>query len=159
VGAHTADRITLWIPLSDATLENGCMTVIPKNLLPPRTPDDFASDMGAIDVEAWRAMLQGSRPLPARAGSVLAWDFQVVHWSSIAGEAEGARVSLSVECLGEGAVPGPSEVPLLDLDEIPPFEERLRAIAQGILSYERFEPTTIRYAPLARRMLDRLDLG
>ena len=126
---------------------------------PPRTPDDFASDMGAIDPETWRAMLQGSRALPARAGSVLAWDFQVVHWSTLAGAPDAPRVSLSVECLGEHAAPAPGEEPLLDPEAIPPFEERLRAIAQGILSYARFEPATIRYAPLARRILDRLDLG
>jgi hypothetical protein len=156
-GTHTADRITLWIPLGDATLENGCMYLVPKDLVPARTADDFASDMSAIDAHTWRAMLQGARAMPARAGSLLAWDFQVVHWSSFAGAPDAPRVSLAVECLGEQVTPTPSELPLLDPEAIPPFAERLRAIARGIVSYERFEPATLRYVGLARAILERLD--
>src|SRR3954452_488818 len=70
-GTHTTDRLTLWIPLGDATLENGCMVVVPKNLLPASAPDDFANAMSSIDPTTWRAMLQGARPLPARPGAVL----------------------------------------------------------------------------------------
>jgi hypothetical protein len=156
---HTTDRITLWIPLGDATLENGCMVVVPKNRLPPSAPDAFANDMSRLSPETWRAMLQGSRPLPARRGSVMGWDFQVIHWSSIVGEAEAPRVSLAVEAFGEHIVPTPSEEPLLDPGELPPLKERLRAIARGLLSYERFEPEMLRFTGLARRLLAVLDTG
>lgn len=156
---HTTDRITLWIPISDATLENGCMNVIPKHLLPETIPDDFANNSGVISPETWRTMLQGSRALPARAGSVLAWDFQVIHWSSFCNGAAEPRMSLAVELIGAAAKPADSERPLLDIASLPPFEERLRAIAKGILSYQRFEPAALRYVGLARRILERLDLA
>ncbi len=158
-GTHTPDRMTLWIPLGDATLENGCMVVVPKNLLPAGTADAFANDMSTLAPTTWRAMLQGSRALPARAGAVVGWDFQVVHWSAVVGDAEAPRVSLAVEAFGESIAPTPSEEPLLDPEELPVFRERLRAIARGLLSYERFEPAMLRYTGLARRMLEVIDLG
>lgn len=154
---HTTDRMTLWIPLGDATLENGCMVVVPKNRLPASTPDAFANDMSRLSPATWRAMLQGSRALPARKGSVLAWDFQVIHWSGIVADADSPRVSLAVEAFGENIVPTPSEEPLLDPGELPPLRERLRAIARGLLSYERFEPPMLRFTGLARRLLAVID--
>lgn len=156
--AHTSDRITLWLPITDATLENGCMNVVPKHLLPSSLPDDFANDSSRISPKIWRIMLQGARPLPARAGSLLAWDFQVVHWSSFCEGAIEPRMSLAVEIMGSTVEPTEGELPLFDLDTLPSFEERLRAIANGLLSYQRFEPATLRYIGLGRRMLDKLDL-
>lgn len=158
-GTHTADRMTLWIPLTDATLENGCMYIVPKHRLPEGTADVFANDMSRISPFTWRAMLQAARAMPARAGSLLGWDFQVVHWSSLAGDAVGPRISLAVEAFGEGITPTPSEEPLLDAAGVPPFQDRLREIARGILSYERFEPGMLRYSGLARRLLDAVELG
>lgn len=155
---HTTDRITLWLPITDATLENGCMNVVPKHLMPSSLPDEFANDASGISPKIWRTMLQGARALPARAGSLLAWDFQVVHWSSFCDGAIAPRLSLAVEIIGATAEPVESELPLFDLVSLPPFEERLRAIAKGILSYQRFEPLTLRYVGLARRILDKLDL-
>jgi hypothetical protein len=155
---HTTDRITLWLPMTDATLENGCMNVVPKHLLPPSLPDDFANDASGVSPRVWRTMLQGARALPARAGSLLAWDFQVVHWSSFCDGAIEPRMSLAVEIIGGTAEPVESELPLFDLASLPPFKERLRAIAKGILSYQRFEPRTLRFVGLARRILDKLDL-
>lgn len=156
--AHTTDRITLWIPITDATLENGCMNVVPKHLLPSSLPDDFANDASGISPKVWRTMLQGARALPVRAGSMLAWDFQVVHWSSFCDGAVEPRMSLAVEIIAASAEPAESELPLFDLVSLPSFDERLRAIAKGILSYQRFEPMTLRYVGLARRILDKLDL-
>lgn len=156
--AHTTDRVTLWLPITDATLENGCMNVVPKHLLPASLPDDFANDSSRVSPKIWRIMLQGSRPLPARAGSILAWDFQVVHWSSFCDGATEPRMSLAVEIMGPHVEPTDGELPLFDLESLPPFQERLRAIAKGLLSYQRFEPMTLRYMGLGRKMLDKLDL-
>jgi hypothetical protein len=156
-GTHTTDRMTLWLPLGDATLENGCMVVVPKHRLPEGTPDAFANDMSRLSPATWRAMLQGSRALPARKGSILGWDFQVIHWSGIVDDADAPRVSLAVEAFGEDIVPTPSEEPLLVPGALPGLRERLRAIARGLLSYERFEPAMLRFTGLARRLLEVLD--
>lgn len=156
--AHTTDRITLWLPITDVTLDNGCMNVVPKHLLPASLPDEFANDAAGISPKIWRIMLQGARPLPARAGSLLAWDFQVVHWSSFCEGATSPRMSLAVEIMGPSVEPTEGELPLFALDSMPSFKDRLRAIANGVLSYQRFEPRTLRYKSLARRILDKLDL-
>jgi hypothetical protein len=157
-GTHTTDRLTVWLSISDTTLDNGCIYIVPKHLVPSFIPDDFANNPGGISPEVWRTMLQGSRALPAPACSVLCWDFQVIHWSSLCDGAREPRMSLAVELIGATAEPSDSELPLLDPGSLPPFRERLRAIAKGILSYQRFEPAMVRYMGLARRMLDRLDL-
>lgn len=154
---HTTDRLTLWLPLGDATLENGCMVVVPKDRLPEGTADAFANDMSRLPPSTWRAMLQGSRALPARKGSILGWDFQVIHWSGIVDAAEAPRVSLAVEAFGKDIVPTPSEEPRIDPGELPGLPARLRAIARGLLSYERFEPAMLRFTGLARRLLEVLD--
>jgi Phytanoyl-CoA dioxygenase (PhyH) len=156
--AHTTDRLTLWLPLTDVTLENGCMNVVPKHLLPATLPDHFANDARSLSPEIWKTMLQGARALPARAGSLLAWDFQVVHWSSLCDGATEPRMSLAVEIMGPSIEPTEGELPLFDLKTLPPFRERLEAIAKGLLSYQRFEPQTLRYKGLARRMLDKIHL-
>jgi len=156
--AHTTDRLTLWLPITDVTLENGCMNVVPKHLLPPTLPDDFANDARSLSPQVWKTMLQGARPLPVLAGSLMAWDFQVVHWSSFCHGATEPRMSLAVEILGPSVEPTEGELPLFDLQSLPPFRERLRAIAKGLLSYQRFEPLTLRYKGLAQRMLDKIDL-
>lgn len=156
--AHTTDRLTLWLPITDATLENGCMNVVPKHLLPATLPDDFANDARSLSPQIWKNMLQGARPLPAKAGSLLAWDFQVVHWSGFCHGAAEPRMSLAVEIMGPSVEPTDGEWPLFDLNTMPPFRERLRAIAKGLLSYQRFEPATLRYKALAQRMLDKIDL-
>jgi hypothetical protein len=158
-GTHTPDRITLWIPLGDATLENGCMYLVPKDLVPPRTADDFADAPSALDHATWRTLLQGARAVPAAAGSVLGWDFQVIHWSSLAGDPEAPRVSLAVEAFGEAITPTTSELPLLDPAVLPTFEERLQAIARSLVSYDRFEPAMRSFRALAWRILDAVDLG
>ena len=89
----------------------------------------------------------------------MGWDFQVVHWSSFVGDAESPRVSLAVEAFGEGIAPTPSEEPLLDPVTLPPFEDRLREIARGVISYERFEPAMLRYGGFARRLLEVVERG
>ncbi|WP_299735514.1 phytanoyl-CoA dioxygenase family protein [uncultured Roseobacter sp.] len=70
VGHEDADRtdmITVWVAMTDATPENGCLQVIPKahdQMLPhcPKTQTAIADDF----IDAARA-----RPLPVRAGGIL----------------------------------------------------------------------------------------
>jgi hypothetical protein len=81
--------LTVWIPLNDATLENGCIYVVPR---------EFDSDFDATDkrhahmnpateVQRGRSAkihfpLHGVRALPAPAGSLLAWYGNTIHWGS-----------------------------------------------------------------------------
>ncbi len=118
--------LTVWIPLTDATLENGCIYLIPgdriaggagQNLL---TPSSFSRDEVCT-------YLQAALALPARAGAMLGWQSNIIHWGShvarIPNEAPPPRVSIGLHYQREGLKAG---YPTLDRDSpIPSFETRL----------------------------------
>lgn len=117
---------TLWIPLTDATPENGCMYILPadrdgdyQNFTRSRPPD--------IDLQAIRA-------LPAKAGSVLLWNQRIFHWGARSSRhARGSRISVAFE-FQRGDVPAYNQ-PLLKADRRPAFELRLKLIGKQILQY------------------------
>ncbi len=152
--AYNSDRMTLWIPLGDATLANGCMYVVSREGLAEPLAKNFSAldAFGAADV---RSLLRGVRALPARAGSVLGWDFGVVHWGATCESGDDPRVSISTEFLRENAEPARGEQPLLGAAGAPEYRERLSVIGRAILAYERFEAPMIRYAELARQLAGR----
>jgi len=154
-GQVAAGRATVWIPLTDATLENGCIYLVPQDLVPPSI-GSFAT-RGEFRHAEVVALLQRSRAVPARAGSVLAWNHGVIHWGATCGRPDEPRVSVAYEFIAAGVEPNPQELPLLDAGpRIPPLATRLRAIATAILAYDRFEPGLVRYRALAQRLLERL---
>ena len=152
-GHNKPNRLSLWIPLSDATLDNGCMYVVPRHRLPPSlaNPGPDAS-IGWRDV---RAALQSATALPATAGSVLGWHFDVMHWGSRSLRPSHPRISMAVEFVGETVVVADSERPLMAGDGAPPgLRQRLYCVGKGILMYEKFEAPLIRFRELARRLTD-----
>jgi ectoine hydroxylase-related dioxygenase (phytanoyl-CoA dioxygenase family) len=144
-------RFTLHVPVTEATLENGCMYLVPRDLLP------VGVNVGDADT---RTVLQASRALPAQPGEVLGWSFDVLHWGSAAsGDTEQPRVSLSFELIAADAEPVPDETPLVPMDGLPPFEDRLRFVLLGVLRYAQFEPKLAAYQRLAQDALARLAAG
>jgi hypothetical protein len=150
-------RLTVWIALTDAGVDGGCMYVVPRT--------DAPADLGTFDwskeslrqADALR-MIGAVRALPADAGSALAWNFDVLHWGSACCHAGGARRSLSIEFIARGSTPTPDEVPLLNCgerDPLPTLDERLRCIAWSLLEYNQREPAMRRFAPLAEALLSR----
>jgi hypothetical protein len=123
------------------------MYVIPKNKLDPHTSLEEA------DV---RELLHATRALPARAGEVLGWDFDVIHWGSPSSDAATEpRVSLSQVFIARSTEPD-GEL-LFETSSLPSFEERLYALSRNLLFYGRFELTLARYADLARRLGARVE--
>jgi hypothetical protein len=142
-------RFTLHVPLTEATLENGCMYLVPRDLLPPGIA------VGDADT---RTVLQASRALPAAPGEVLGWSFDILHWGSASsGDGTEPRVSLSYEFIAADATPVPDETPLVAMEGLPPFTDRLRFLSLGVLRYAQFEPRLGMYEELARGVLDRLE--
>lgn len=85
-GAPTS--LTLWVPLTDATPDNGCIYVVPapwdpQYLNPNATPEVL--------------FLQSIRAVPAPAGSVLGWTSKLLHWGAMADAHAAPRISLSFE--------------------------------------------------------------
>jgi type I protein arginine methyltransferase len=134
-----SNRITVWLALTDATLDNGCIYVVPRShisaQIAARLPD--ASELAMADVDA---LLHGSRALPTAAGGALGWNFDVVHWGSICTKTGQPRIATSQEFIAASELPATDEQPLFDTgSRLPTLEERLRAIAKAILAYDRFD--------------------
>jgi len=147
-------RINVWIPLTDATLDNGCMYIIPRDLA-PRGVEGPILKQKSFNLTEVQALLQSSRSLPARAGEYLAWDDDVIHWGSTCLQAGDPRISIAFEFIGEQVDSEDHELPLLDAhDSLPTFAQRLNVIGKGILTYPKFEALLSRYKKLGQRLLE-----
>jgi len=128
-GGETLISMSLWVPLTAATLENGCMSVL------PRSAEDHY-DLPLVDVDAIDP--DDAVALPVEAGSVLAWSQDLYHWSNrVTGAAEGRRVSVSFEFQNQAF--DPLAKPLLEVCSPPAFDQRLHLVRQQISKYRHME--------------------
>lgn len=148
----TSGRASIWIALTDATLSNGCMHLVPRRHLDP-TFESEPLETGTVTLADALRALQGVRALPVSRGAALGWTFDVLHWGGACLAVEGARRALSMEFIAADHSANADEVPLLSLaGAFPAFSDRLRMIATAILGYEKFEPGLIRYRAVAKRL-------
>ena len=146
--SHDSDsHLTVWIPLSAATVENGCMYVIPRDRMPDSLPLDYAK-IQTVTARELGHLLQSAKALPVDPGASIGWNHQVVHWGSTSTGQTEARVSIAVEFIAKGYAPCSTELPLLDPVELPAFDVRLRGIGKCLSAYGRFEPSVVRHRAL-----------
>jgi Phytanoyl-CoA dioxygenase (PhyH) len=154
-GPTTVDKLTVWLALTDATLENGCMYVVPRNSETEEMSDQFLS-RASFDSKDTRTFLQHAKALPAAAGTYLGWGPFVVHWGSTSGPLATARISISVEFARRPADSLAGKGPLMNASPdalLPPFSARLHFIAKALKNYEGFEPHVMRCLPVAKQIL------
>lgn len=125
--------LSLWVPLSDATIHNGCLSVLPRALSDQVPPDGSLSD---------ELLAQGIH-LPAEAGAVLGWTQDLYHWSNqVTDQAvelrHPPRMSLSLEF--QNTAFEPLSEPLLNIYRAPSFTDRIGLIALQIPKYHHMEP-------------------
>jgi hypothetical protein len=122
---YPTESLSLWVALSDATTENGCMYVLPKSK-DKGYPHTIKFDIGT---------LQHVKALPVPAGSVIGWNQSVFHWgSSNSREATGPRISFAMELC---PISQKRDIPLMmKSDHLPSFEERLRLVAMQFVNYK-----------------------
>ncbi|MGO1120062.1 phytanoyl-CoA dioxygenase family protein [Rhodovibrionaceae bacterium A322] len=126
--------LSLWLPLTEATPENGCMYVLP--LSREAHYDKPVEETADID-------LQDIRALPAQPGSLLGWRQDLFHWGArSSNRAKAPRLSLSLEF--QNAAFDPLATPLLDAGQPPKFEERLSLILGQFEKYRHMEQLTDR---------------
>jgi phytanoyl-CoA hydroxylase len=92
--ADEATILTVWLPLNEATVANGCLQVVPgshQGALVPQCPGPFGAEIPARLVEQDRAL-----PLPMRAGSLLLMHQRTVHSSLDNSTADQVRISLDL---------------------------------------------------------------
>ena len=141
--------LSVWIPLTDSTIENGCMYVVSKDLAPSIAREHALFDRPVVDLSTATELLQCARPLPADAGSVLAWTFDVIHWGGIAqSSASEPRISVSAEFVPAGAGYDDLLPPWNVDDGSPAFEHRLRIIGVNLQRFAPNDAWSARYAPL-----------
>jgi Phytanoyl-CoA dioxygenase (PhyH) len=147
------DRLTVWVPLTDATLDNGCMYVVPL--------DRLAAERNYLRLESvtqaeLATLLQSTKALPSPAGAYLGWKHDLIHWGSVSSGHVEPRISLALEFVAPGAVPHDDELPLFPLTTLPPFIVRLRAIAKALQTYTPYEPSNLKFGDLGLRLAETL---
>jgi hypothetical protein len=121
------ESFSVWIPLSDTTPLNGCMYVVPSIYDP-----NYPHNLGSYEI----LNVQGIRALPAKAGSVLGWNENLLHWGGHSSQrANQPRISVGCEFI-RGDIK-PYNKPIVDPAAPPGFEQRLGLIGKSILQYKQ----------------------
>jgi hypothetical protein len=152
-GGGKTERASVWLPLSDATPANGCMMLIPKSRMPAEMLGMGWHARKSFTFAETYKLLHAARAMPAVAGSLLGWDHDVLHWGSHCDGGGNPRVALALEFESLSCKATRAE-PLYDPKAVPPFAERMRAIALAVLNYGGFVPALKPYGDLAERLLD-----
>ena len=159
--AYTARprRVTVWFPLTDATLDNGCIYVVPKDLIYREGPPDEDPLISQTFSRNYSLeLLQRCRALPVNAGSILGWDSQTIHWGSTCHSPKEARISIGCEFVcsdvtvvnhenGELFPGEPAEV-------LPSFAQRLRSVGLSLQIFGGWELRARRFEELGRRLAE-----
>lgn len=123
---------TLWVALTDAVPENGCIHLVPAD----RDPT-----YGTPDEDRHRFPPEAVQVVPAAAGTVLGWNQAVLHWGGRSSrQAHGPRISISME-FQRGDVE-PFNRPLLPAGVFPDLPGRLALIAKQLVQYSHMVPPT-----------------
>ncbi len=149
VGSLRADgrlaSLTLWLALTPATPDNGCIYV----LAPGGDRYHGSGDAGAVEPPE----LQHVRALPARPGEALLWNHELLHWGGRSSpRARGPRVSLGFEFVRP---PSPYKARPLAALPAPPLPARLALIADSVLGYQYMRPTSEAALALALALRER----
>ncbi|MFN4014191.1 MAG: phytanoyl-CoA dioxygenase family protein [Reyranella sp.] len=143
--------LSTWIPLSDATVENGCMFLLPAGI--SREISDANDSDRPLPPRVVRAALQDVIALPVTAGAMIGWRGNILHWGGANAGGTEPRVSLALEFRSRDARTSRFERPLIDpRAPLPCFRLRLFAITKALREYVKFEPLLLRYLPLAERI-------
>jgi hypothetical protein len=143
--------LSVWIPLSDATVENGCMFLVPDRM--SREIAEAIEARDSVPDAVFRRMLHDVVALPVPSGSLIGWRGDVLHWGGTNAGGSAPRVSLALEFRSRGAKTSRFERPLIDpRAALPPFRTRLFAIVKALREYTKFEPLLLRHLPLAERI-------
>ncbi len=151
-------RMTLWMGLTPSTLDNGCMHVVPRSATAasPDLTERFRAKTSTFTRTEVASMLHATHALEAEPGDALGWSFDIIHWGGYARRAGSERRGLSFEYIAADQPASDFDAPLVSMDALPSFDDRLRTIAKSIDAYRRFEPLLDRFADVASAITARL---
>jgi SEC-C motif/Phytanoyl-CoA dioxygenase (PhyH) len=135
--------LTTWIPLSAATPLNSCIYIVPAQ----HDPTYATADETEMKFE-----YQSIRALPANPGDFFIWNQALFHWGSrTSPHAAESRVSMAFQ-FQRADVP-PFNSPLIDPLRVPPFEARVKLIAQQLYRYRHMYELDPQLAQMASDLL------
>jgi phytanoyl-CoA hydroxylase len=95
--ADESNVLTVWIPLVDATIENGCLIVIPKSHIDPKIAQHCPKGHGVLQIPD--SILEPYRdrviPVPLKRGGVLIFHRRLMH-ASLPNTTDDLRSSLDL---------------------------------------------------------------
>jgi Phytanoyl-CoA dioxygenase (PhyH) len=152
-GDSNSDHTTsVWIPLSRATLTNGCMYIVRRTTETSEICKNF-HNMRELSQQQVYAILKNTRALPSEPGHILCWDEKILHWGGCCENGLEARVSVALTFAAPSFQLQDGFMAMTATTPPPPFKVRLQVICRSILSYRRFEPLVNRFTPLAKELL------
>lgn len=173
-GRSTPSLLSLWVPLTDVTTDNGCMFVVPSEADDLLHQPSHRKHLLPFDRETRRCNFELASAValaPAPAGSALCWLGSAIHWGgrcSQFSEAE-PRASLTAGVrrrtaqatalqhqaqVGERA----ATLPELELTSLPlPLHERVRYAAGSVLLYSWWYG--LGHGVLPQHVMDQAALG
>lgn len=120
------ELLNAWVALTDATLDNSCMYVVPLD-----ADRGYPADLLSTD-----AARSAGRALPASAGTALVWNANVLHWGGpSSSRARGPRVSVTFTFQRRGG-----SHPALDFARFD-LAQRLDVIAEQVEVYAHLDRT------------------
>jgi hypothetical protein len=135
--------LTVWVPLTEATPQNGCMYILPANLDPVYNTERE---------KEWKVELPYIRALPGHPGDFFCWNQAVLHWGSRSTRfAKAPRLSMALE-FQRGDI-NPFNNPLIPTFSNLTFESRLQLVGKQILQYKHMYPLAARFEQLAKRLV------
>ena len=135
--------LTVWIPLTPATPQNGCIYLLPANRDPVYNTSEESH---------WQIDLPSIRAAPAMPGEFLCWNQSVLHWGGQSSSfAERPRISMALEFQRNDVAP--FNKPLLGALPNLRFETRLWLVAKQMLQYQHMYPLRDDLRTLAREIL------
>lgn len=131
VGTSRYDRtapelLTVWIALADVKRDQACMHFVALDD-DPSYPHDLASTAVPPNVV---------RPVPAREGTALVWNANVLHWGGECATTAAPRLSLSITLARADAA---QALPIIERPTTLTLRERLDMIASQLLTYAEAE--------------------
>lgn len=131
--ADETDMITVWVAISDATAENGCLQVIPKSHrgdLKPHCPTGIQ-----LSIPETIMPRDEAKPLPVKSGGIVVFHPGTAH-ASLVNESEGFRWSFDIRYNRTGQPTGRNHFPSFTARSRSAPETELRSADQWRRSWE-----------------------
>lgn len=152
-------RMSVWLGLTDATLDNGCMHAVSRRAT--ASSPSAISRFREVGAQLFRAevvsMLHAAHALVTSPGDALGWDFDIIHWGGVVRRTGPERRGFSFEYIAAGEPMDPKEGLATPMDALPSFDVRLSTLATSVLAYRRFEPILERFAGVAEAVKKHLE--